>query len=121
MELINLYTIKINQVQIFLMAAECGSFTRTAEYLHLTQPMVSKTVGALEQELGIVLFIRSHGRLQLTPAGHELYGRWRTILRDFEESLAVAHGIQEGKSKRITLGVIDNPYGYPQGRTPLYG
>lgn len=105
MELINLYTIKINQVQIFLMAAESGSFTRTAEYLHLTQPMVSKTVGALEQELGIVLFIRSHGKLQLTPAGHELYIRWQTILRDFEDSLAAAHGIQEGKSKRITLGI----------------
>lgn len=105
MELINLYTIKINQVQIFLMAAECESFTRAAEYLHLTQPMISKTVGALEQELGIVLFIRSHGRLQLTPAGHELYIRWQTILRDFENSLSAAHRIQEGKLKRITLGI----------------
>ena len=67
--------------------------------------MISKTVGALEQELGIVLFIRSHGRLQLTPAGHELYVRWQTILRDFENSLSAAHRIQEGKLKRITLGI----------------
>ncbi|MBR3243632.1 MAG: LysR family transcriptional regulator [Parasporobacterium sp.] len=46
----------MNQIQIFLEAVNCGSISGAAEALHVTQPMVSKTIQALEKELGIILF-----------------------------------------------------------------
>ena len=44
MQHIDLRNIKINQIQIFLEAVNCGSFSGAAEALHVTQPMVSKTI-----------------------------------------------------------------------------
>ena len=55
---IDLLNIRLNQIQIFLTAVECATLTETADRLHLTQPMITKTVQSLENELGIVLFRR---------------------------------------------------------------
>jgi DNA-binding transcriptional LysR family regulator len=48
------------------------NFSRAAEELLLTQPAVTQQVKALEEELGVPLFDRSGGRIQLTPAGKAL-------------------------------------------------
>ena len=81
MQHIDLRNIKINQIQIFLEAVNCGSFSGAAEALHVTQPMVSKTIQALEKELGIILFIRRKGKLNLTPAGRDCYNQWFNMLK----------------------------------------
>lgn len=101
---VDLLNIRINQIQIFLTTVECGTLTAAADLLHLTQPMITKTVQLLENELGIVLFYRSHGRMQLTPAGRECYTRWNSILKYFEQSVETAHALQEGKQGRVRVG-----------------
>lgn len=93
---IDLLNIRLNQVQIFLTTVECGTLTVAAERLHLTQPMITKTVQLLEKELGIVLFYRARGRMQLTPAGQECYARWNNILKYFEQSVEAAHAFRRG-------------------------
>ena len=104
MQHINLMNIKINQIQIFLAAVDCGSFSGAAEALHVTQPMVSKTIQSIEKELGIMLFVRSKGKLRLTPAGKECYVRWLNMLKYLEESVETAHSIQKGTSSRLHIG-----------------
>jgi len=57
----------------FSMAAEANSFTAAAQALGLTQAAVSQRIQTLEQDLGVVLFRREKGRVQLTAAGHRLH------------------------------------------------
>ena len=57
----------------FLKLAECGSTTRCAEQLHITQPAVSQHLKALEAEYGLCLFAREGRRLVLTPEGKRFY------------------------------------------------
>ena len=52
-----------------LTAAELGSFTRAANALSLTQPAVSHHIKELEQQLGVTLFLRKKGQIQLTAEG----------------------------------------------------
>ena len=104
MQHINLRNIKIDQIQIFLESVNCGSFSGAAESLHVTQPMVSKTIQALENELGIILFIRSKGKLRLTPAGKECFNQWSSVLKYMEASVESAHAIQEGAASRLHIG-----------------
>lgn len=47
------------------------SFTKAAAELHLTQAAVSKQIRALERDLGVALFSRSHRAVQLTAEGRE--------------------------------------------------
>ncbi|MFQ3648993.1 MAG: LysR substrate-binding domain-containing protein [Gemmataceae bacterium] len=59
----------------FIMAAELGSFTQTARKINppVTQAAISQRIAALEQDLGLKLFDRVHGRVELTAAGRRLH------------------------------------------------
>lgn len=56
-------------LQIFEAAARHESFTRAAEELTLTQSAVCRQVAALENRLGVALFLRIKKRVMLTPHG----------------------------------------------------
>jgi DNA-binding transcriptional LysR family regulator len=53
----------------FEAAARHLSFTRAAQELFLTQSALSRQVQALEEALGVPLFVRRHRALALTAAG----------------------------------------------------
>ena len=50
-----------DKLRIFHTAAEAGSFTHAAEKLNMSQSAVSRQISALEEDLGLKLFIR-HAR-----------------------------------------------------------
>lgn len=76
----------IDALRAFLAVADTGSFSRGAERLFLTQPAISKRIGALEQSLGTPLFDRIGRRIRLTPAGTALLGHARRIVRELEDA-----------------------------------
>lgn len=59
----------LNGLKAFEASARHESFTRAAAELHVTQGAVSQQVKALEEELGVKLFLREHQRLAITDAG----------------------------------------------------
>lgn len=76
----------LNDLQAFLAVAECESFSRAAERLHLTQPAVSKRVQALENALECRLFDRVGKRIYLTDAGRVLRPKAESLLRTLADT-----------------------------------
>jgi len=74
------------QLKAFIAVAESESFSLAAEYLHLTQPAVSKRVASLEESLGSKLLDRMGRNLRLTEAGKTLLPRARQILADIQDA-----------------------------------
>ena len=68
------------QLRIFLAAAEDGGFSPAARRLYISHSTVSRTVAALERELGVQLFVRSNRRQRLTSAGKLLADEARALL-----------------------------------------
>ena len=60
---------EIRTLRYFLAAAREENMTRAAEYLHVTQPTLSKQIQSLEDELGKKLFTRHSFRIELTEEG----------------------------------------------------
>ena len=60
---------------VFEAAARCGSFTRAADELCVSQPAVSRMLSRLEEHLGVQLFERVRGGARLTESGSILYRR----------------------------------------------
>ncbi len=90
---------ELRQLRGFVMVASCGSFSRAADDLNLTQPAVTTQIQALERELGIRLLERLPHHVLLTPAGERLLPYARGLLNLEEEALrAVAElkGLQSG-------------------------
>lgn len=63
------------QLRHFLSLAQTGSFARSAAALFLTQPALSRSIRALEDELGQPLFDRVGRVSELTPFGRSVLPR----------------------------------------------
>jgi len=71
---------EIRVLKYFLTVAQTGSITGAANYLHLTQPTLSRQLQDLERELGQKLLIRTNHNVSLTPEGIILKKRAEEIL-----------------------------------------
>lgn len=63
---------ELRQLKYFLSVLEHGGFNRAANACHVTQPALSKSMKALEDELGVELLDRSGGTVAATPYGKVL-------------------------------------------------
>lgn len=72
--------IETRLLQYFLAVAEEQSITKAAEYLHISQPTLSKQMMDLEENLGKQLFIRGRKKVTLTEEGTYLRGRAQEII-----------------------------------------
>ena len=70
----------LRSLRFFLAVAREKSFMGAAEALHHTQPNITRTIKALEEELGSALFIRSARGVTLTAKGESLLKRASEIM-----------------------------------------
>jgi DNA-binding transcriptional LysR family regulator len=84
----------LRQLELFVAAAEHGSFSAAAQTVHVTPNAVAQAVGELEGVLGVVLAVRRRARgLTLTPAGMQLLEGARALLRQATDlRLSVGEG-----------------------------
>jgi DNA-binding transcriptional LysR family regulator len=79
---------EIRNLQPFVQAVRCGSFIAAATRLQVTPPAVSKSIAALERELGVRLFNRTTRKLSLTSEGHQFFQRVAPLLAQLDEAVA---------------------------------
>ena len=101
------------QLRHLLSLARTGSFSRSAAALFITQPALSRSIGALEAELGQRLFDRIGRQSELTPFGREMVARADELvlaaddLRERARRLGRARGAEGGGEAgllRVGLG-----------------
>ena len=59
---------KLRHLEIFHAVMTCGSLSRAAEALNISQPAASKALKSAEMKLGFTLFQRVRGKLLPTSA-----------------------------------------------------
>ncbi|HUY50025.1 MAG TPA: LysR substrate-binding domain-containing protein [Streptosporangiaceae bacterium] len=70
----------LRKVRYFVAVAERLHFGRAAEALHIAQPVLSRQVRALEEELNVQSLVRTKRATELTPAGEQLLADARPLL-----------------------------------------
>ncbi len=76
---------EIRQIQYFLAVAELLNFSRAAEYLHVTQPTLSQQISSLEDDLGVVLLIRSTRSVSLTDIGKQFKDQAQLLIDEWNK------------------------------------
>jgi DNA-binding transcriptional LysR family regulator len=89
---------------VFEAAARCGSFTRAADELCVSQPAVSRMLSRLEQHLGVQLFERVRGGARLTESGSMLYRRVQEGFSTIESAISEIEARATGM-ETVTLSV----------------
>jgi DNA-binding transcriptional LysR family regulator len=80
--------IELRQLRYFVAVAEELHFGRAADRLHMSQSPLSRAIRDLERDLGVVLFVRTTRRVELTPAGTVLLERARPALAEIDGAVA---------------------------------
>jgi DNA-binding transcriptional LysR family regulator len=98
---------RLQELAVFVRAAESGSFSRAARELGLSQPSVSRIIGELEARLGVTLLLRTTRRITVTDAGALFLERAREILAQIEDAEDAARGVDSLRGIiRLALPVI---------------
>jgi DNA-binding transcriptional LysR family regulator len=93
----------LRKLRYFAAVAEHRHFGRAAEQLYIAQPVLSRQIRALEQELGCALLIRTTRSVQLTPAGEQLCEEARGVFATVDAAVRRVHEIDRGV-ERLVVG-----------------
>ena len=89
---------ELRQLEIYIAAVEERSFTAAANRMYISHSAVSRTVGALERELGVQLIWRTNRVMELTAAGEELFRQAKELVAARDRAVdEVRCAIERGK------------------------
>jgi DNA-binding transcriptional LysR family regulator len=96
--------LSLNEIVIFIAAAEYNNFSEAGRKLHLSQPAVSHAIDNLEKRFGAKLFVRKGRSVKLTEPGQSLLPMAKELMaysRRLEETMMSLEGKVVGE---MTLG-----------------
>ena len=94
----------LRHLRYVVAAARNGGFSAAGHELNVRQPIISKRIRELEDELGVFLFDRSTAGARLTPTGEEFVVGARRIIDAFQRLTERAKASGVGNTGRIVVG-----------------
>ena len=96
----------LHQLEVFRRVVLTGSFTRAAEELRLSQPVVSRTIGDIERSVGTRLLERTTRSVRTTDAGREFLAVAQSVLETYRLELARFAAYREGDAGHVTIAAL---------------
>lgn len=98
------------QMECCQMVAKHKNFSQAARELYISQPVLSRNISILEDEVGFKIFKRNTRMVSLTPAGEELAKGCEKIISLYKETLEMAHLAEKGLDGTVTIGIFSDGY-----------
>lgn len=97
------------QLRHLISLAQTGSFSKSALAVFLTQPALSRSIRALEAELGQPLFDRIGRHSEVTPFGREVVERARQLVLAADDLRESGQQLASGMAGSLRLGLGSGP------------
>lgn len=105
--------VNLELYRVFYTVAKCGSLTKAAEELYISQPAVSQSIKQLESQLGISLFNRTHRGMELSAQGGKvIFHKIEQALSLFGEAETMISQINTSATGTIRIGASDTIFEY---------
>jgi DNA-binding transcriptional LysR family regulator len=111
-------SLTLDQIQLFLVVVDEGSFSKAARKLNRAQSAVTYGIQKLEAQIGLALFDRAAYRPSLTEAGQTLLVRARRIAEEANAFRESARSLASGLEAELTI-VLDSMFPMPAVVTAL--
>ncbi|MES3020452.1 MAG: LysR substrate-binding domain-containing protein [Pseudomonadota bacterium] len=102
---------RLGSIELFCLAAEQASFTVAANIAGVTPAAVSRSIGRLEERLGVRLFVRTTRQIRLTDGGRRYYDQCRQALLQLVEAEREVTGAQAAPAGPLRISV-PTPYAH---------
>lgn len=96
----------IHQLEYILAVDQFKSFSKAADYCHVTQATLSAMVKKLEEQLDIVIFDRKANPIVVTENGKEILVQALQVVAHAQALLASSKSINSKIEGRLKLGII---------------
>lgn len=96
---------ELRQLEYFIAIAEAGSFSRAAVRLSISQPILSRQIKALEQELGAEFYYRTGRGIVLTEAGKLFEQHARGVLDTTAGARRAISALGSAPTGRVVIGM----------------
>lgn len=96
----------LRQMRYFVAVVEADSFTEAAAQCFISQSAISQQMRALEQELGVPLFIRGNRHFSLTPAGEYFYSQCKPLLAQADALVRETRRLGEDNDLSLRIGYL---------------
>lgn len=105
--------VNLELYRVFYTVAKCGSLTKAAEELYISQPAVSQSIKQLESQLGVSLFNRTHRGMELSEQGGKLiFDEVERALTLFNQAETRLNEVQNSATGLIRIGASDTIFEY---------
>jgi DNA-binding transcriptional LysR family regulator len=98
--------LKFNQLMIFELVLESGSFVRAANTMGLTQPAITKAIYDLETFFGAPLFERSNRGVTPTEFGVMLGRRVKSLIAETRYMTEEVNAFRTGAAGHVIVGTL---------------
>lgn len=102
----------LNQLEYFISVAENLNFTVAAKKCYISQTAMTQQIKALENTVGVPLFIRDKHHVELTEAGNIFLKEARVIIDRSQKALKLVRTSSTGLEGKLVIGFIR---GYAHG------
>lgn len=95
----------LRQLRFFLRVVEHGSLTRAAAHLSVGQPVLSRRIRDLEEELGVPLLSRNGRGMVLTEAGKRFLPHARSLIQGADKAREEVRALRERPSGAVSIAM----------------
>lgn len=95
-----------NNLETFVILSETLNFSQTARILNTAQPVVSRKIRLLEEQLGYALFIRTRKKVTMSAEGQELKRRLNPLVEEIQRLFLEKGEGDHSKALSIRMGSI---------------
>src|SRR5437899_9560377 len=96
----------LEKLRLFLVVLEEGSLRRAAERLHISQSAITRQLQLVEHDVGGRVLERTSAGVRPTNGGHALAEKAKTLLTDYDSTMAEVRRLVRGESDRLRIGYV---------------
>ncbi len=105
--------VNLDLYRVFYTVAKCGSLTKAAEELYISQPAVSQSIKQLENQLGVSLFNRTHRGMELSAQGGKpIFAKIEQALQLFGEAETMIAQVNDSAKGVLRIGASETIFRY---------
>jgi len=96
----------LEKLRLFLVVVEEGSLRRAAARLRISQSTITRQMKSLELDFGGRVLERTSAGVRPTNGGQALAERAKTLLADYDSTVAEVRRLGRGESERLRIGYV---------------
>ena len=89
--------LNLENLKQLIAFAECGTLSAAADRCHVSQPTITRTMQAVEEDFGVPLFMRSKNRISLNDTGRLAVEHARTVLASADNAYRIVRAYDKSK------------------------